>query len=308
MNKSKLSLYAVLFSLFTYHLPLTTPLYAAGPGTSSAAFLKLGFGARPLALGESYVAIADDAAALHYNPAGLAYPSTLEGEGGGEGERPYELLVSHALHIQDIRISQIGLTRRPFGFYLNYLSVGGIEARTAETAVPDSTFYATDFALGASYGRMISPGLGAGLSARFIRQNIKDKSAQAVSADAGLLYRFENLPLSLGISACNMGTKIKFDQEGYPLPFIIRAGAAAEFGKKSPVSITAQADFSRDSSAIVRTGMEYRGFGPFALRTGYMFVPSSQRRAVLGKSLGTTASGISEFYGLFMGLGFKFRS
>ena len=76
--------------------------FAAGPGTSAATFLKLGFGARPLGLGEAYVAVADDAAALHYNPAGLAYgpPATA-----AKNPRLFEMMVSHSVHIQEIRLS-----------------------------------------------------------------------------------------------------------------------------------------------------------------------------------------------------------
>ncbi|MFH2037650.1 MAG: hypothetical protein ABIJ45_14715, partial [Candidatus Zixiibacteriota bacterium] len=51
-------------------------LYAQGGVSSAAAiFLRLPIGARAAALGESYVAIADDATATHWNPAGLGqYP------------------------------------------------------------------------------------------------------------------------------------------------------------------------------------------------------------------------------------------
>src|SRR6185369_11305618 len=47
-------------------------------GTTSAAFLKLGSGARPADLGEAYVGVADDASGIAYNPAGMA--QSLVGE------------------------------------------------------------------------------------------------------------------------------------------------------------------------------------------------------------------------------------
>ena len=41
-------------------------------GTTAAQFLKIGIGARALALGGAYSAIADDASALYWNPGGLS--------------------------------------------------------------------------------------------------------------------------------------------------------------------------------------------------------------------------------------------
>ena len=40
-------------------------------GISTAQFLKIGVGARSIGMGESFVAVADDAEALYWNPAGL---------------------------------------------------------------------------------------------------------------------------------------------------------------------------------------------------------------------------------------------
>ena len=53
----------------------TAPLLAqkvSGVGTSSAAFLKIGVGARALGMGEAVATQAEDATAMFWNPAGLA--------------------------------------------------------------------------------------------------------------------------------------------------------------------------------------------------------------------------------------------
>ena len=41
-------------------------------GISSAQFLKIGIGSRALGMGASYVAVANDAEALYWNPAGIS--------------------------------------------------------------------------------------------------------------------------------------------------------------------------------------------------------------------------------------------
>jgi len=274
---------------------------AAGPGTSAAAFLKLGFGARPLAMGEAFVSMADDASAVHYNPAGLALAPP---PGSGGAQRPIELMVSHALHIQDIRLSQMGLVKRPFGFSATHLSLDGIERRSSETVEPEGHFGATDLALGVSYGRKLR-GVGLGGTLKLIRQTIGEYSASAYALDVGAIHRFERWPVSVGASVVNIGTRVRFLDEGFPLPLTLRLGTTVGLSRRFPHALTFQLDLPRDNAPALRVGMEYLGFGPFALRAGYRTVPSEQRQAALGKALGSSAPGLSEFYGMFMGAGFR---
>jgi len=282
---------------------LSAPAYAGGPGTSAASFLSLGFGARPLALGESFVAVADDASALHYNPAGLAFGPGLASR---QSPRRYEMLASHAMHVQDIRLSQFGFLARPWGFSATHLSLDGIERRTSETAQPEGSFGASDLLVGVSYGRRLTDlGLGLGVSGKYIKQTIGEFSASAYALDLGALYRLRSAPVSLGASLVNLGTKVRFVEQGYPLPLTVRLGAAYGMTPKFPHALSLQLDMPRDNTPNLRLGLEYLGFGPFALRAGYRTTSSSQRAAALGKALGSSAPGLSEFYGMFMGAGFR---
>ncbi|MBI5597447.1 MAG: PorV/PorQ family protein [Elusimicrobia bacterium] len=291
-----------LISVTAVLVLLSAPAYPAGPGTSAAAFLNLGFGARPLAVGESFVALADDVSAVHYNPAGLAF---APGQASRQEARRYEMLASHALHIQDIRLSQFGFLARPWGFSATHLGLDGIERRTSETAQPEGTFGASDLMLGVSYGKRLPMGLGLGMSGKYIRQTIGEYSATAYAADVGALYRLRSYPVSVGASIVNFGTKVTFIEQGYPLPLALRLGAAYGMTAKFPHALTAQVDLPRDNEPSFRLGLEYLGFGPFALRAGYKTTSASQRSAALGKALGSQAPGLAEFYGMFMGVGFR---
>ena len=68
-----------------YFIPLILiPLLSFGitlfqPGTAGFQFLKLGVGARPVAMGSAYTAVADDANALFWNPAGLGITKSFQG-------------------------------------------------------------------------------------------------------------------------------------------------------------------------------------------------------------------------------------
>ncbi|MFC1680121.1 PorV/PorQ family protein [Elusimicrobiota bacterium] len=282
-------------------LPISA--FSAGPGTSAATFLKLGFGARPLAMGEAFVAMADDASAMHYNPGGLALPPS---SASLQAKREYELLVSHSMHVQDIRLSQMGLMKRPFGFSITHLTLDDIERRTHETAQHDGTFGASDLAMGFSYGRKVGV-VGVGATAKMVRQTIGEYSASAYALDLGAVHRFHRYPVSVGASVVNLGTKVTFIEEGYPLPMTWRVGVTYGMSKNFPHALSLQVDLPRDNGPEVRIGMEYLGFGPFALRAGYRTMSGMQRTAARGTALGSTASGLSEFYGMFMGAGFRSR-
>ncbi len=290
-----------LSALLLLWLSSVVPARASGPGTSAATFLELGFGARPLGLGEAYVAVADDVSALHYNPAGLAYAPSLS---LGPEARPYELLFSHSVHIQDIALSQFGMVRRPFGISVVSLRVPDIERRTSETALPEGKFGASDLAVGLSYGVKVAD-IGVGGTLKFIRQTIGSDSASAYAVDIGGLHRFEGTPLSIGLGVANLGTKVRFVEQEAPLPLAVRAGVAFGMTRRMPHALSLQVDVPRDSAPVIRLGMEYLAFGPFALRLGYRTFSGEQRGAVLGKALGSEASGLSEFYGMFIGVGFR---
>ena len=57
----------ILFSLLMSVLPFSQTV--SKTGTTAAQFLKIGIGARALAMGGAYSAVSDDATALYWNPA-----------------------------------------------------------------------------------------------------------------------------------------------------------------------------------------------------------------------------------------------
>jgi hypothetical protein len=285
--------------LFFVFLAAGLPARASGPGTSAATFLDLGFGARPLGMAEAYAAISDDVSALHYNPAGLALPQPASPEGSGA----YEALFTHTLYVQGIALDQLGLVRRPWGVSVTSLRVGGIEGRVNESDAA-SNFDASDLALTGSYGRRFAA-LDLGATVKVIHETIGTASANGLAGDVGALHRFESAPVSVGVALANFGTKLRFIDESFPLPLVLRAAATYGQTKDFPHALSVQLDVPRDGDPVLRLGGEYRGFGPFSLRAGYRTASSNQRSAVLGRTLGSTASGFSEFYGLFLGMGLQ---
>ena len=272
---------------------LTDRAYAAGD--TAAAFLNLGYGARASAMGESFVAMNDDASVLHYNPGGLAFRPDAD---LFESASPaYEVLGSYSMRFGGISLSQAGFTKRPYGISVTHVGYGDMERRSAETEAADGSFGASDLAIGASYGRRFGD-VGVGGTVKFIRQSIYKYSATAYAVDAGALYRFRELPLTLGASLTNLGTQVRFIEQGYSLPLMFRVGAAAGHTEFFPHIATLQVETRQGGGLSARLGFEYLGLAPVALRAGYKTMSSAQRKSVAGET-----DGMSALYGLSLGVG-----
>jgi len=260
--------------------------------SSAAQFLNLGFGARALGMGEAYTAVADDISCVYYNPAGLA--------AGAQGR---ELSFSHAFHLQDTAVSQVGFMRRPYAAAITYFSAGELEGRDPSANLTGN-FTARDVAAQVSRGFKLGP-FDAGVSGKVISQKIKSTGATSFAADLGLLYRFKGTPYSAGASLVNLGTKVKFKEESFPLPLKLKAGVAANF--VSPRLLLAlDGEFPNDGPAAIRAGAEFKGLDGIALRLGYRTTTSGQRDAVLGRGFGDSVSGVAGMYGFFAGAGFVY--
>lgn len=106
-------------------------------GLTGAAFLKIGVGARPVALGSSYTTVTGDVNQLFYNPAGIAL---------GAGESQVTLFYNQ--WIADLSHSAVGFTKDmgdlgTVGIGLVTLGLGDIPAD--RDAVPDFVLAAGTF-------------------------------------------------------------------------------------------------------------------------------------------------------------------
>jgi hypothetical protein len=213
-------------------------------------------------------------------------------------------MAAQSLLVQDVRMTQLGWVRRPYGLSVTYLSLGGIEQRVGETAAADSNVGASDLSLSASYAKTIA-GVGLGVTGKYIRESIAGYSASAYGLDCGALWRLKDFPLSLGAALTNLGPGLRFVEQRAPLPTALRVGAAYGLTPQFPHALVLQADFPRDAGPNLRLGLEYKGFGPITLRMGYRTYSSEQRKASLGTALGSAASGLSDFYGMSLGSGLR---
>jgi len=232
----------VLTVLVTISLLLMGSTSSAGifskdkAGTTGATFLKIEAGARPVAMGGAFVAVADDANTTYWNPAGLAQ---LEGS---------EITAMHNEWLQGIRYEFLGYAQpikwgggtQGLGVSVMALYTTGLEQRTTETSEPEGTFAAYDIAVAGAYACKVSRAISIGANVKLIHQKIENETAWGGAIDIGLLYRFPDPRrrfsrdiLQLGFVVQNIGPKIKFIEESDPLPLNIKAGIAKTFDLKS---------------------------------------------------------------------------
>lgn len=235
----------------------------ADPATAGAqpfSFLGLDSSARAAALGGAYTALAADSNALQYNPAGLGL---LESD---------EVSLMHNQFFESATQDHLGLALRPgFGVSADVLNYGKLGRATYSSPGGGlGTFSIMDSALAAGYGHAFGP-LALGVSGKWLRENNDATVGQTVAADAGVLLDVAAVPgLRLGVSAQNLGGKVRFQSDAAALPVTGRAGAAwtfPAFGHKNAVTVDGVKEGS--DRARLSAGAETVAGGSLALRVGY---------------------------------------
>ena len=214
------------------------------------------------ALGGTGVALEADAWALEHNFAAAALTRDVFAIGAAYG---YWAPGAGA----DNRFSAGGWYRTgPFAFGL---SAKGSFARPYETVTPygelKGRFSPADYAL--SIGAAWSPAPGFALSAtgRMVSSGLSEEiTGAAFCADLSAMYSVD--AFTVGVSAFNLGGMIRYGDNAYALPTLIKGGlryATETFGA------TGEVDYLMGAGVMGGLGVEYWPFSIFALRGGYHF-------------------------------------
>ncbi len=172
---------------------LLTSFAAADDSLYAGDYLAAGFGARGMALGGAYSALATDAAAPAYNPAGLAYAGSYGGlfmHSSRFGIVNYDTLCG--FWTPDPAFGSFALSWIRTGYDDIKLTRWGEDGRPEVYDVVDST----SNAFGLTYARTVLENLSAGVTVRYLYDDLVPETAEggAVTADGfgfdiGLLWR-----------------------------------------------------------------------------------------------------------------------
>ncbi len=176
-------------------------------GTTSAEFLLFGAGARGTALGDAFAAVANDVSSLYYN-AGAA--ALISGPGA---------MVSTYDYVADTRYSWGGIAF-PFGggsstFGLQIGTFGFDNQPVYTVDQPDGTgavYSVSQTFAGATYARNFSDRFAAGLTAKFVFDQLGEVTGTAFAVDFGTTFHamLSDHPIKLAFVVANLGTDLKY--------------------------------------------------------------------------------------------------
>ncbi len=195
-------------------------VYSQTAGNSGLSFLKLGFGARNVAMGDAGNAVSDDVTALFYNPAKLAL---------NDGS---EIMLMHNQWIQDVSSELLGVRSTvfniPFAFGFNVTSVSGIEVRT-KPGEAESSFNANYFFGSFSSGYKFSENFSTGFTIKYLYEGLVADEANGWGFDVGITYLTPLKGLTASAVLKNLGGMNALRNEETKLPTEVRAGGAYNF-------------------------------------------------------------------------------
>ena len=234
----------VLICIFLIALGVTN-LYAQGE--SAVPFLLIAPDARPGGMGEAGVALAENATAIWWNPAGLAFQYE-----DPEVDYKGEASLMHVKWLPQFNFSDLWYDYLAARYYIEdigmigasitFLNLGKNHA-TDENGNDLGTFDSKEYAFTISYATKLKDNLGIGLNLKFIKSDLTDKNLQVGSEnrdgrsssfafDVGVkwipAYDFLGNRLSLGANLANFGPKMTYidEDQADPLPTNLRAGLA----------------------------------------------------------------------------------
>src|SRR5678816_3277531 len=178
-----------------------------GYGTTSAEFLLLGAGARGVALGGAFSAIATDVSSLYYNPAGSALMA-----------RPGAMISTYN-YVADTRYSWGGVAI-PFNggtstFGAQIGTFGFSDQPVYTVAQPDGTgarYSVNETFAGLTLASNFSDRFSAGITGKVISDNLGDAHGTAVALDFGTNFHasLNNHPVKFSFVLSNLGTNLKY--------------------------------------------------------------------------------------------------
>lgn len=274
----------ITFILLIFIIPVTVRaqlfpvLGGQRAGISTAQFLKIGVGGRAAALGEAFVAIANDASALFWNPAGLVQ------------FQENQVMFSHNSWVVDINHEFLGAVyhldeTNSFGISLTALTMQDMKVTTEFAPAGTGEYFGfSDFGIALTYSRKMTDQFSFGGTVRYIEETLDELKMRGVMIDLGTYYWTGLGSTRFAVAVSNFGNQLapdgelvlvgkrkKSDWQSFSPPTIFRIGFAFEpiENEEHKLTTSFQLNHPNDNSENVVAGVEYSWNRMLYLRGGY---------------------------------------
>jgi hypothetical protein len=249
-------------------------------GISTAQFLKIGVGGRASAMGDAFVAVANDASALYWNPAGLVQFSNNQ------------VIFSHNSYVVDISHDFIGAVyhldaTNAFGLSITSLSMEDMPVTTEYAHDGTGEYFGfSDLAVAFTYARKMTDQFSFGGTVKYMEETLDKLKMRGVMVDLGTYYWTGLGSTRFAVTVTNFGNQLaadgkvvlvgkrtKSEWQSFSPPTIFRIGFALEpyQDDEHMVTTSIQLNHPNDNSENVGLGAEYKWKSLLFLRGGYKF-------------------------------------
>lgn len=249
-------------------------------GISTAQFLKIGVGGRASAMGDAFVAIANDASALYWNPAGLTQFNE------------HQIIFSHNKWVVDINHDFLGGVyhldeSNSFGIGLTALTMQKMPVTTEFAPFGTGEYFGfSDIAIAVSYSRKMTDQFSFGGTIKYMEETLDKLKMRGVMIDLGTFYWTGLGTTRFAVAVSNFGSNLAPDGEvilvgkrnvsewqEFSPPTVFRIGFAFEpyQDEEHKITTSIQLNHPNDNSENVSTGFEYSWNNTVFMRGGYKF-------------------------------------
>lgn len=276
-------IFLFLVTIKAVHAQILPNLGGQRVGTSAAQFLKIGVGSRSAALGQAYVALANDAEALYWNPAGISQFDKNE------------VIFANTRWFVDTQLEFAGIVyhlsqANSIGFSVTYLHTEEMKETTVLQPFGTGRYFNySDALLSLTFARNMTERFSFGLSVKYMNETLAELTMQSFLFDLGTYYKTGWKSVRFGVAVSNFGrdmapsgsfryenleneiVEVNSFQEFSP-PTVFRIGVASElFENDQHKFISAvQLNHPNDNDENVNLGLEYWWKDVFSLRGGYV--------------------------------------
>lgn len=287
-------------------MSITTDAQFNKTGRTVMQFLKVGIGARPVAMGEAAIANGNDANSVFWNPAAITVIDNVNvGFGYTQWMGDLNIMsgaVGYNTGFGVLCVNYITFNYGDLQEALTTSTTGKLDTRTG------STFSGSDISLGLAFAHQFTDKLSIGVNAKYLRENLYVYSSSVMAFDVGSYYNTGWKGIRLAMSAQNFSGQARWrnnlgqDIQSFELPLIFRIGTSIDlFGgedlflggdpEQHKLTLNVDAIHTNDYSERLHMGAEYTAFNTVSLRAGYR-LNYDEGNLSLGAGFKTRLSGV----------------